>query len=219
MPNNIEKIFKRVILEGHFVGTSGKHMAKYIQKDMITENPEDLLSLSIELASKIKHINVDVVVAPAMGAIILGNYVAYEMGVKKSIFCEKDKDAKYGFVFKRGYDKHLKGARVVVVEDILNTGGSAKDTIQTVRLYGGEVVALLALVNRNRMTAKDFTVPELITLTTGKEGEYSIYEPEKCPLCKKNIPINTDVGHGAKFLEKISIQNAVIVDGCGPVSH
>ena len=191
-----------VILEGHFVGTSGKHMSKYVNKDMITENPEKLAQLALLLAIKAEKLDVDVVVSPAMGAIILGNYVAHQMKVEKSIFCEKDESAKNGFVFKRGYDKHLKGKKVIVVEDILNTGGSAKQTIETVREYGGEVVALLALVNRQAMTAADFGVETLITLITGKPGEYDLFEENDCPLCNAGIPVNTEVGHGAKFLEK-----------------
>jgi orotate phosphoribosyltransferase len=188
-----------VILTGHFVGTKGGHMSKYVNKDAITENPKLLNKLANLLAQKANHIKADVVVSPAMGAIILGQSVAYYMNIKKSIFCEKDNSATYGFTFKRGYDKHLKGKKIIVVEDIFNTKGSAKDTIETVKAYGGNVVAIACLLDRNNPNAVELGIEE-IALLTGKPGEYELYSAEDCQLCKAGIPVNTEVGHGAKFL-------------------
>ena len=198
---NVKKLLAKsgAILEGHFVGTSEKHLDTYINKDQITSNPQNLDKLAKALAKKAKQLDVDVVVAPAMGAIVLGSYVAFYMEVNTSVFCEKDESAKNGFVFKRGYDKLLKGKKVLVVEDILNTGKSSKQTIETVREYGGKVVGLASLVNRGGVTKKDLGVKRLITLL---KLDLKAYDANNCPLCNSEIPVNTEVGHGTKFLKK-----------------
>jgi orotate phosphoribosyltransferase len=104
-----------------------------------------------------------------------------------------------GFVFKRGYDKLIKGKNVLVVEDVLTTGGSARRTAEAVRACGGTVVGLGVLNNRAGLTPEQLGVPKL----------YSVFDltmescpPEECPLCKTNVPINTTVGHGAEFLRQ-----------------
>ena len=200
---NILKLLSQtgaILTNDHFVGTSGLHFDTYVNKDVITQNPKVLDKLAKTLAKKTKGIEFDVIVAPAMGAIILGSYVAFYTETETSVFCEKDSEAKNGFVFKRGYQHLIKGKKVLVVEDILNTGKSSKQTIDTVEEYGGKVVALAALVNRGGVTKKQLGVKRLITLAN---INLKTYKEKECPFCKAGKPVNTEIGHGAKFLEKL----------------
>lgn len=191
-----------VILDGHFVGTSGKHMSKYVNKDNITRNPELTNKLATMLAQKAGNLGIELAISPTMGAVVFGHVAAYHMDIPISVFCEKDEKAKHGFVFKRGYASELPGKRSAVFEDILNTGGSALDTINAAIENGAKVEVLCAILNRQAMNAEDFGVDKLITLITGKPGEFDLYEADDCPLCKAGVPVNTEVGHGAKFIEE-----------------
>lgn len=110
------------------------------------------------------------------------------------MFADKDGDR---FVIKRGYDKHIRGKRVLVVEDILTTGGSVRSTVEAVRIIGGTVLGVAALCNRGTSTAESLDVPKLNQLVT---MDLETWDGADCPLCRMNIPINTDVGHGKTFL-------------------
>lgn len=104
-----------------------------------------------------------------------------------------------GFVFKRGYDEVVRGKRTLIVEDILNTGGSVAGVVKLVRETGGEVVGVAALCNRGGVTAASLEVPELHVLLSVQMDRY----PEaSCPLCAQGRPVNTRVGKGADFLAR-----------------
>ena len=102
-------------------------------------------------------------------------------------------------MFTRGYEKYIKDSkRVLVVEDIITTGGSILKSIKAVQESGGNVVGACAMVNKNKDLDKEmFGVP----FTTLADLFVDTYTESECPLCKNNVPINTNVGHGKKYLE------------------
>lgn len=202
--NKVIKILKKfsaLITDGHFVGVSGRHMDTYINKDALFPHVKETSLVGKMFAEKNRKLNIDVVAAPALGGIILAQWTAYHLSkIRKkkvmAVFTEKTPDG--GQVFTRGYDKYVEGKKVLVLEDLTTTGGSANKVIESVKRAGGKVVRVSVMVNKNpeNVTAKTFGVPFNFL------GKLAVrtYEPKNCPMCKKNIPINTQFGHGKKFL-------------------
>jgi len=102
-----------------------------------------------------------------------------------------------GFGFNRGQVEFISGKRVLVVEDILTTGGSAKLVVEAVRKAGGEVVGVAAICNRGKVTAEMVGVDQLWSAVT---VDMVTYDPAECPMCSQGVPITTEVGHGKEFL-------------------
>jgi orotate phosphoribosyltransferase len=148
------------------------------------------------------HDNVQVVIAPAIGGVILMTWTARHLSELTDrevlgVYAEKDGD---GFVIKRGYDKIVAGKNVLVVEDLLTTGGSVKKVIEATRALGGNIVGLAVLCNRGGITAQDVGgVPKLFALTNVK---LDAWDEADCPLCAQGVSINTDVGKGREFLAR-----------------
>ena len=186
----------------HFVLTSGKHSPVYINKDAMYPHTAKASKVGKLFAQKFIKTTIDVVVAPALGGIILSQWTAYHLSKLKKkeilgVYTEKTPEKNQ--IFTRGYDKFVKGKRVLVVEDLTTTGGSVLKVIKSVKEHGGKVVAVGVMVNRDpkNVNSKTMGVPfysldELVTEN---------FQPDKCPMCKKKTPINTSVGHGKKFLE------------------
>jgi orotate phosphoribosyltransferase len=139
---------------------------------------------------------VDVVIAPAIGGVILASHTALHLKVL-SAYAEKDGDD--GFVIKRGYDTAIDGKRVLIVEDILNTGGSVKKVVDAVRRHSGTVVGVGALCNRGGVTTEDLKVPKLKSLVN---MPLEVYDESECPLCVSEVPINTKLGKGREYLAR-----------------
>jgi len=185
--------------KGHFGLVSGLHSEGYVNKDAIFPHTEDISNLGLEIAMKFVDDEIDVVVGPEKGGIILSQWIAYHLTklLRReilSVYAEKKAihDIRTEFKFTRNYDKFVKGKRVLIVEDILTTGGSVKVVVDLVRSTGGIVVGLGALCNRGKVTANDVgNVPKFIALL---DVELETYPPMKCPLCKQGIPI--DIGKG-----------------------
>lgn len=190
--------FGAVLTNGHFVYTSGKHGSAYINKDALYPHTTVISRLCRELAKKFSRSPVEVVVAPVVGGVILSQWVAHHLSRMKKrevlgVYAEKSAD---GFILKRGYDRLVSGKKVLVVEDILNTGGSAKKVVETVRSAGGVVIGVGALVNRGGVIAKDLGgVPKVFSLV---ELPLEAWEANECPLCVRQLPINTEVGKGKR---------------------
>jgi len=191
-----------ILRKGHFVGTSGLHMDTYVNKDFLYPHTTETSRVCRLMAEKYKDANIEVVVGPALGGIILSQWTAshlseiYGKGVL-GIYTEKSLDG--GQMFTRGYDKYIVGdKRVLVVEDIITTGGSILKSIKAVQDVGGNVIGACAMVNKNKDLDKNmFGVP----FTTLADLFVDTYTESECPLCKNNVPINTNVGHGKKYLE------------------
>jgi len=187
---------RAIITGSHIVYTSGKHGSAYVNKDAVYPNTVRVAELCRHLADAGRPHRPDVVCGPAMGGIILAQWTGHHLGLP-AVYAEKASDG--GMVLRRGYDRLVAGKRVLVVEDILNTGGSIKEAIDAVRVAGGEVVATAALVNRGGVTAADVGAPVLVSLL---DVALDAWDPDACPLCHDGVPINTDVGKGREFLAK-----------------
>ncbi len=194
-----------LIVGSHIIYTSGRHGTAYINKDAVYPH----VRITSELCRVIaKHFSdksryaVDVVAAPAVGGVILAQWTAYWLETftgRKALMVYAEKDGET-FVFKRGYDKLIPEKQILIVEDVLTTGGSARKVIEATRALGGNVIGAGVLCNRGGITTKDLgNVPELFTLTN---INLDSWEPEDCPLCKDDVPINKDVGKGREFLAR-----------------
>ncbi len=184
-----------ILTDTHVVYTSGKHGSAYVNKDAIYPHTFLTSALCEEIAAHFENSNVEVVVAPAIGAVILSQWIAHhlsEMTTREVLCVYAEKDAGDGFVIKRGYENLVKGRRCLVVEDVVNTGGSVLKVVRKVRELGGEVVGVGALCNRGDVKSADLdSVPELFSLVNVK---LEAWDPASCPLCLKGVPLNTSVG-------------------------
>jgi orotate phosphoribosyltransferase len=197
-----------ILTNDHFVYTSGKHGSVYINKDFLYPHVGMVSEVGKMFAEKYKNKNIDVVAAPAVGGTVLTTWTAYHLSrLKKKevmgVYTEKDKGttasaAESEQIFRRGYDKFVKGKNVLVIEDLTTTGISVKRTVDAVRKAGGKVVAVCVMVNRD---------PKNVNSKTVGAPFYSLgvfpavaYSEKDCPLCKNNIPINTQIGHGNKYV-------------------
>lgn len=191
-----------VITDDHFVYTSGMHGEVYINKDALYPHTAQVSEVGKMFAEKYKDQDVDVVVGPALGGIILSTWVAYhlsEMKGKEVLGVYTEKDADKNQVFTRGYDKLAKGKNVLVIEDLTTTGGSVKKVVDTVKQTGGNVIAVCVMVNRN----PDGVNEEMMGAPFAALGELpaAAYDEADCPFCKEGRPVNTNVGHGKKYME------------------
>jgi orotate phosphoribosyltransferase len=190
-----------VITGDHFVYTSEKHGDAYINKDAIYPYVHATSRLCSGIAEHFIDERIEVVVAPAVGAIILSQWVAFHlhrMTGEAPLAVYADKVGKDDFEFKRGYDKLLPTKRVLVVEDLFTTGGSAKKVVEQVRSYGGYAVGVAGLANRGKVTLNQVGNPKKFVCLL--DVDMKAYDPAECPLCKQGVPINTRLGHGKNFL-------------------
>ncbi|OGG31503.1 hypothetical protein A3A63_03185 [Candidatus Gottesmanbacteria bacterium RIFCSPLOWO2_01_FULL_46_9] len=205
MTDDVVSILKSVgaiITDSHIVYTSGKHGSVYINKDALYPHTELASRVGEMFAEKNKALPVDVVVAPALGGIILSQWTAYHLSkIKgKEIFgIYTEKDAEKNQVFTRGYDKFVKGKNVLVIEDLTTTGGSVLKVVNSVKAAGGKVAAVSVMVNRNPEMVNEAMMGAPFNALGVLKAE--AFDENVCPLCKKAVPINTTVGHGKKYLE------------------
>lgn len=211
--NEIVEILKKlsaVITDSHFVYTSGKHGSVYINKDFLYPHTKETSRVGELFAEKYKDLDVEVVVAPAVGGTILSQWTAYHLSRLKnkevlSAYTEKDKGttataAESEHIFRRGYDKIVKGRKVLVIEDLTATGMSVKKVVEAVKKAGGTVLVVCVMINRDPKNVNS----ETLGFPFDSLGiiQADAYDEKDCPLCKKNIPINTQVGHGKEFLAR-----------------
>jgi len=168
------------ILHGHFQLTSGRHSDTYVQCARVLEDPALTTRLAEAMASRVSGRGVDVVAAPAVGGIIIGFAVARALGVR-FIFSERQHGA---MTFRRGFTVEP-GERVLVVEDVVTTGGSVAEVVDLVRGAGGEVVAVTSIIDRGGNKAFDTEFMPLLQL------EVESMEPPDCPLCAAGTPIDS----------------------------
>lgn len=168
-----------VLQEGHFLLTSGRHSDKYLQCAKIFQHTKYSEELCRALAEKFAGKGVELVIGPAIGAIQMSYEVSRHLGVK-NIFAERENGK---MTLRRNFTIEP-GQKVLVVEDVVTTGGSVREVIDIVREHGGEVVGLGVVVDRTGGKI-DFGVP----LESVISMEVVSYEADECPLCKKGLPL------------------------------
>lgn len=200
---NLLKKVGAVYTNDHFVYTSGLHGSVYINKDAMYLHPVETTMVCRLFAERYQDYEIDIVVGPAVGGIILAQWTAYHLTQLKGqevsgVYTEKDDQDNQ--IFRRGYGELVQDRKVLIVEDITTTGGSVKKVIDSVRSVGGKVVAVSTMVNRNpdEVNSESLGVPFSALCTLKTEA----YKHNECPLCKSKIPINTRVGHGKRFVEQ-----------------
>ncbi len=193
-----------VVAGSHIVYTSGKHGTAYVDKDAVYPHTKETSDLCRAIAEQFAEDGMDAVVAPEKGGIILSQWVAFHLSEITgreilAFYAEKTDDG--GFVIKRGgAQTKLPGKNVLVVEDVLTTGGSAKKVVEATRALGGNIVGLGVLCNRGGITPQDVAdPPKLFALVNVK---LDAWDEANCPLCAQNAPINTDVGKGREYLAR-----------------
>jgi orotate phosphoribosyltransferase len=188
----------------HFVYISGQHGSGWIDKDAVYPHTERTSALGAMIARRVAGEQVEVVCGPATGGLILAQWVAHHLGAL-AVFGEhgeipKDEhhaDGKRPFVIKRGYDSIVAGRRVLVVDDVVNTGFSIRGTIDAVRANGGLVTTAASVCNRGALAPERIGVERLIDLT---DIELDSWPREQCPLCRDGVPVNVAYAHGADFV-------------------
>ena len=164
-----------VLLEGHFLLTSGRHSNKYLQCASIFRKAKYSEELCRSLAEQFAGDGIDLVVGPALGAVLMSYEVARQLGVE-NFFAERDKDGVMSL--RRGFSIEP-GRRVLVVEDVVTTGGSVKEVLALVREAGGVVAGVGAVVDRTGGKI-DFGVPFKAVISM----DVTSWEADDCPLCK-----------------------------------
>ncbi len=173
--SEILKIFKEsgVLKRGHFILASGRHASQYMQMAQATQDAKITELLCQDLAERFKGEEIDLVVSPAVGGLIVGYEMSRILGTR-NLFTEREN----GEMFLRRGFSIKEGERVLVVEDVVTTGGSVKEVIKVVEEAGGVVVGVAVLVDRSNGKI-DFGYPFAALLSL----EIISYEPDECPLC------------------------------------
>jgi len=174
-------IFKKseAYLEGHFQLTSGLHSPNYFQCAKVLQYPGHAGQLCGEIADTFRPKKVDVVVAPALGGIVVGQEVGRQLNARTLFAERKDQTLQ----LRRGFAIRPK-ERVLVCEDVITTGGSVKEVIGIVNACGGTLVGVGAIVDRSGGKSG---LPDLFATIT---MDVVTYKPDACPLCRKNIPLD-----------------------------
>jgi orotate phosphoribosyltransferase len=184
-PTEVKQMLEKVgaLMTGHFKLSSGRHSDAYVQKQRVFEHPRLTQSLGEALASRFgaahgKQAPFDTVVSPAVGAILLGNAVAHAANVR-FLYTERENDR---MTLRRG--QHLRpGERVLVVEDVITTGGSAAEVVAAAEANGAHVIGVGALVDRSNVT-QHFHLEALLKL------EVKDWDEAECPLCRAGTPLD-----------------------------
>lgn len=167
------------LLEGHFLLTSGLHSPRYLQCALVLQYPEHAEYAGRAIASHFTGERVSAVVAPAIGGIVVGHETARALGAR-ALFAEREGGV---MTLRRGFTLSP-GERVLVVEDVVTTGGSTRETVEAVRRAGGEVIGAGSLVDRSSGAA-DVGVRPVALLTL----DVPAYDPSDCPLCRQGLDL------------------------------
>ena len=167
------------LLEGHFRLSSGLHSGAYLQCALVLQHPNHAETLGRELAGKLKSLGATVVLSPAIGGLIIGHEVGRALGVR-AIFAERQEKV---MTLRRGFTLEPTD-RVVVIEDVITTGLSTRETIAAAEAAGAKVVGAGSIIDRSGGEAS-VGVPavSLVTMTV------ATYEQDACPMCQAGVPV------------------------------
>jgi orotate phosphoribosyltransferase len=182
----VNMLKKNVILDGHFELASGRHSNKYVNKDGIFSDATLFSVTAKKLIDVIEQegLEFDIITGPAVAGAILAAPISIVLG-KDFVYPEKN-PVYESMEFRRGYGKKLEGKKVIIVEDIITTGGSVNKTIEAIEENGGDVEKVYCIWNRS---GKDDILK--VSLTSLISEVVESYKKEDCPLCKEDIPINS----------------------------
>lgn len=204
MQESIESLLieSGAVRQGHFAYASGRHGELYINKTvaLVPSSHAQWFGRSIVYAMIERGVHVEAVVGPELGAITLMTRVADEFnrqGLGREVYgviATKVPGTKpQQFSIDRDQARFVEGKKVLVVEDVLTSGGSARETVEAVRRAGGETVAAAALWNRGGVTASRLGVPQLFSLVEKRLPDYAL---DECPQCRAGIPRDTILDKG-----------------------
>jgi orotate phosphoribosyltransferase len=178
---DILEIFKKTeaLLEGHFLLTSGRHSNIYFQCAKVLQYPSYMEMICSNIAEYFKNYEIDTVISPAIGGIIVGQEVARQLN-KRSIFAEREDKT---LILRRGFSLEP-GEKVLVCEDVVTTGGSVFEVIDIVKKSGASVVGVGCIVDRSNGKVK-FGFPQKSAVMM----DVVSFPPEDCELCKKGLPV------------------------------
>lgn len=163
-------------LNGHFLLSSGKHSDGYAQCARLLMHPDKAQQVLSVVTQKLKDVEIDVVIGPAMGGIIVAYELGRQIGVP-TMFTERENDI---MTLRRGFSVEH-GQRVLITEDVLTTGKSSLETIKALEEYGVEIVGIACIVNRTKKNSIDkYPIYEACKL------DIAAYEPENCEICKNH---------------------------------
>jgi orotate phosphoribosyltransferase len=167
------------LLEGHFKLSSGLHSGKYLQSALVLQHPEMATALGMAIADRTQHLQPTVVLSPALGGIVIGQESARALGAR-AIFAERQEGK---LILRRGFSMSA-ADRVLVVEDVITTGGSTKETIEVAAAAGAQVVGAAAIIDRgNNDATLGMPLFSLVKL------EVAAYQPDSCPMCASGQPV------------------------------
>jgi orotate phosphoribosyltransferase len=166
-------------LEGHFRLSSGLHSPGYLQCALVLQHPNEAESLGAGLGDLVRRLGAQAVLSPALGGIVIGQEVGRALGVR-AIFAERQDGALH---LRRGFTLEP-GEKVLVVEDVVTTGGSTRETMDVARAAGAVVVGACAIVDRSG-GKQGLDVPFRALLSM----DVKTYQPDACPLCRQDVPV------------------------------
>jgi len=167
------------LLEGHFKLSSGLHSDRYLQSALVLQYPEFASTLGALLAERLRHLDPTVVLSPALGGIVIGQETARALGVR-AIFAERQEGR---LALRRGFSLSPND-RVVVIEDVITTGGSTRETVDVATAAGATVVGAGAIINRGKNESTlGLPFAALVNM------DVPAYQPESCPMCAKGEPV------------------------------
>jgi orotate phosphoribosyltransferase len=195
----------------HIVYTSGRHGNSYVNKDALYPHTAATSDVCAQIARHFAGASIEVVAGPTVGGVIMAQWTAHHLGTIlgreiMAVYAEEEQsEAGKARTFRRGYDALVAGRRVLVVEDILTTGGSARMVVDAVTKAGGSVAGVAALCNRGGVTAEVLGAPELYSMAS---VPLESWPADECPLCASGVPVNTRLGKGAAFVNTASHPSA-----------
>lgn len=181
---------REAYLEGHFELSSGLHSGRYLQAALVLQYPSDATKLCRSLAYLFEGLEVEAVISPAIGGIVVGQKVAEALEAR-AIFAEREKGY---FTLRRGFRVNP-GEKVLVVEDVMTTGGSVKGIVRLVELSGGKVAGVGCLVDRSGgkiffdLKNKEELVQRRVYPKSLVSLEIQAYPKAECPFCKEGAPL------------------------------
>ncbi len=188
-----------ILRNGHYLLAGGLHSDAYVNKDAVFARPKLIDRLCLELAIQCRHAAIDVVAGPVTGGAIMAAKIASCLNAWNdcdhevlAVYADKTEDRQ--FILRRGYEHLVRGKSVLIAEDVIVTGGSARKVADAVLANGGRTIGVVALCYRGGVLGMDD--PTMHIFQTLVRLDFPRWLPDDCPLCKAGVPLNTDFGKG-----------------------